>query len=504
MNSKIKIIISLTVLVIFFENCSAPSNDISEIIDTEPPVAGVLSFSNVGETSVNISWTAFIDENGINKVLLLRDNVEILTTLNTNASGFLDTELLPETTYSYVAKAFDNAGNFSISNEIIITTDKVNNRVLVEDLNLPDGVIDDSFINWDASTGVLEFTKDIVFSTGKNQTEIDDDNVSFYYDIPNQVKEIVIKENVTIIGHFRFNNNVVIRGESRTTSIILGTPTRGWALGVNKKNDSPNCNEATGDDRAADCQKWKFGAISGNQNGVTVTIRDLTIRNARTYAITSFNSKIIMDNVFVHNTRQADDGGGGDFNSNSDGISAGKGSIVRNCKFDTWDDSIKLYKDMTVENVTIVQNSNGAAFQLGWSSKPNTKHVLNNILIETNNQNYSNLSVFAISGENANLNTVIDLGNFFVDIKPSQTFRNTGKILPLFLNKSTGNVNITLNQTASNYFIKAPKGYAEYDNQGGNPNGNFNITGSICNNSINAGNLMIDCGTSSAITGCGW
>ena len=36
--------------------------------------------------------------------------------------------------------------------------------------------------------------------------------------------------------------------ENRTTSIILGTPTRGWALGANKRNDSPNCNEATGDE----------------------------------------------------------------------------------------------------------------------------------------------------------------------------------------------------------------------------------------------------------------
>ncbi len=504
MNTKIKYVLYLLFSILLFEGCSSSDDDAPETLDTIPPVAGTLSFSNVEETSVTINWTSFMDENGISEIVILRNNTEVFSTSNTSVNSFVDVDLQPTTTYTYLARGYDEARNVATSNEITVTTNETNNRAIAEDLNMPPGVIDDSFITWDASTGVVEFIKDVTFSNGTTQTAIDNDKIGFYYEIPSKVKEIVVKANVTIIGHFRFDSNILIRGEDRASSIIYGTPTRAWSLGPNKTNDSPNCNEATGDDRAADCQKWKFGAISGNQNGATLTVRDITIRNARSYAITSFESKIIMDSVFVHNTRPSDDGNGGDYNSNSDGISAGKDSVVRNCKFDTWDDSIKLYKNMTVENVTIVQNGNGAAFQLGWSSKPDTEHTLNNILIITNNQNYSNLTTFAISGSNASLNTVISLGDFFIDIEPSQTFRNTGNALPVFLNKSSGNVNITLNETGNNYYLKAPKGYAEYTNQGSNPGGNFVISGNICASAITTNNTLINCGTSSNVTGCGW
>ncbi len=338
----------------------------------------------------------------------------------------------------------------------------------------------------------------------KTQAEIDVDKDGFNWTVPDVVKKIIIKSGVTISGHFKLNNTITIEGENRETSIIFGTAKRKWALGPNGVNDSPNCNIATGDDLAADCQKWQYGGISGNQTGAIYTVKNLTIKNARTYAITSFESKIIMDNVYIVNTRPTDDKLGGDYGSNSDGISAGLNSEVRNCKFDTWDDSIKLYKNMIVENVTIVQNSNGAAFQLGWGTKSTTEHTLKNILIITKNSNYSNLSVFAVSGETANIPTTINLGDFAVKIESSQKFRNTTKFLPLFLNKSAGNVSIKLNQIGKNYSLVAPLGYGKFNDMGESLGGTFSVSGMICEKSIGDAAIDINCGNSTLVTGCGW
>ncbi len=375
---------------------------------------------------------------------------------------------------------------------------------LTDKLKLPAGIKDEGAIKWTESTGVVEILKSVNFSPKTAQADVDSDVTNFYWTVPDIVKKIIIKRNVKITGHFRLSNTIGIIGEDRGTCVIFGTATRNWAGGPDGigQEDPNDCNKRLGDDRAADCEKWKFGGISGNKEGAIYTIKNLTIRNSRTYAVTSFNSKIVMNNVFIHNSRPQD--GKGDFGSNSDGISGGKGTVVTNCKFDTWDDSIKLYKDMSVENVTIVQNSNGAAFQFGWGSKEASTHSLKNILITTNNVGYSNLTVFAAALTSGNIPATVDLGDFVVKIEDTQKFRNTTRPLPLFLSRSTGKVSVVINQTGENYNLIAPAGITKMNNSGNEIGGTFSVTGKICNYGFSTSALNINCGNSALVTGCGW
>lgn len=120
-----------------------------------------------------------------------------------------------------------------------------------------------------------------------------------------------------------------------------------------------------------DCHKWQYGAVSylGKDTNAVISVNNLTVHNARTYAITTFSAKVDINNVHIKFDRPYPD-----FQSNSDGVSAGKGSIIKNSKFECWDDAIKLYRDIMVENVTIIHNGNGAPFQLGWGSRPTTSY----------------------------------------------------------------------------------------------------------------------------------
>ena len=224
---------------------------------------------------------------------------------------------------------------------------------------------------WDESTGTLHITESVVWGG-------DDDVESFYFMPPPEVKTVVIGANVTVTGGFRCTHGLTIRGENRSTSVILGTNTVAWARGPNKVDDSPDCNKTTGDDRAADCEKWRYSAISALMLplGDTLRISSLTLRNSRTYNITSILFPIKVDNVLMIERRTEES------RSNCDGFGAGNGSTITNSTIDVTDDAIKLYRGMTVRNVTIIKRRNGAPFQLGWGSEPTSTHTIENVVVK--------------------------------------------------------------------------------------------------------------------------
>lgn len=252
-------------------------------------------------------------------------------------------------------------------------------------LNLPQWAIDRGFTN---ATAYWNPSKSKLIIRGNVNWGGDNNKEGFYFTPPAECKIIEIKTGITVTGGFRLKYNITIQGQNRSTSRIFGTNTQSWALGSNKVSDSPNCNSASGDDRAADCQKWKYGAISmlNDNASITVNIKNLTIENARTYAITSFNAKMVVDNCHIKDTR------GGEHN-NSDGIGGGKGTTIKNTKFEVNDDAIKLYHDdMVIENVTINLKRNGAAFQCGWGGEGTHSNIkIKNVLIngQSSNKKYN-------------------------------------------------------------------------------------------------------------------
>lgn len=89
--------------------------------DTVPPsTPAPLVVSNAGHAQVNLSWQPAVDNIAVAGYVLYRDGVVVATTTATN---YVDTDVLPETTYSYHVVAFDAAFNYSPdSNQVTVTT----------------------------------------------------------------------------------------------------------------------------------------------------------------------------------------------------------------------------------------------------------------------------------------------------------------------------------------------------------------------------------------------
>ncbi len=89
--------------------------------DTEPPTAPAgLAATSVTHAAVSLSWGASTDDVGVTHYAVARNGVDIATATGTS---YTDTTVSPSTTYSYVVRAVDAAGNRSpASNEISVTT----------------------------------------------------------------------------------------------------------------------------------------------------------------------------------------------------------------------------------------------------------------------------------------------------------------------------------------------------------------------------------------------
>ncbi len=96
----------------------------SFIIDTEAPSVPLsLTASNIGSTTLDISWTAASDNVGVLEYEVFRNDVSIGTT---NSTNFNVTGLTAETTYSFTIKAKDAAGNASENSTTInVTTNQI-------------------------------------------------------------------------------------------------------------------------------------------------------------------------------------------------------------------------------------------------------------------------------------------------------------------------------------------------------------------------------------------
>ena len=297
----------------------------------------------------------------------------------------------------------------------------------------------------------------------------------------------MIAANVTVTGGFRLQNGIIIRGEDRNSSVIFGTNTVAWARGPNKLDNSPDCNKTTGDDRASDCLKWKYGAISCMYlpAGDTIKVSTLTFRNSRTYNITSFVAPIQVDNVSIVEQRAEES------ISNCDGFGAGSGSSITNSTIDVTDDALKLYGNLTVKNVTILAHKNGAPFQLGWGSEPNSSHTLENVLVKgMDAQQYYNCGLFSWKSKTANTTRTISINGLkTINFDNSKIWSGSSWVgRPLFeLNSSAAKLNIQ----ATNVNIQS--GVAAYPIN----TGILNL--SICGNSVPSSTYS--CGTGNSVTG---
>ncbi|MGL4464308.1 MAG: hypothetical protein ACRC1K_19325 [Planctomycetia bacterium] len=197
--------------------------------------------------------------------------------------------------------------------------------------------------SWDAAAGILIFQSSGTMPESKE---------GFHWVVPDNVRQIVIGERVTVRGAFRVpyrnaNNPLLIVGRNRETSVLYGTDTEHW----------------TAENKIDENDKWKYGAVSVLADAV-VRVSDLTSQNPRGYNISGYANQAVLhvSRCNLLDTRNGD-------NNNSDGFIGAAGSSITDSLISTSDDGIKIYRDVTIKNVTIEQHRNGAPIQFGWGGE---------------------------------------------------------------------------------------------------------------------------------------
>jgi hypothetical protein len=181
----------------------------------------------------------------------------------------------------------------------------------------PAGLVYSGKTSWDSAAGMLTFESN---GTMPETTE------GFHWQVPADVKRIVIGEGVTVRGAFRVSfrnaaNPLRMVGKNRETSVLYGTDVERWTT---KNKISEN-------------DKWKYGAVSVTADAV-VYITDLTSLNPRGYNISGYANKAVLhvSRCNLIDTRKGD-------NNNSDGFIGAAGSTITDSLISTSDDGIKVY-----------------------------------------------------------------------------------------------------------------------------------------------------------------
>lgn len=198
-------------------------------------------------------------------------------------------------------------------------------------------------VDWDEPTATLTF---------RESGAMPDSKEGFFWNVPPTVKRIVIDPGVRVTGGFRVryrrpDDPLRIDGGNRHTSVIFGTDEQAWT----DRNGVP------------DGDRWRYGGISVVEDAV-VHVSNLTVRDPRGYLVSGYARRAVLhlDGCTLLDTRAGD-------NNNSDGFAGSAGSTLRNCLISTADDGIKVYHDITIENVTIEHHRNGAPLQFGWGGE---------------------------------------------------------------------------------------------------------------------------------------
>ncbi|MCG8698525.1 MAG: hypothetical protein MI922_10765 [Bacteroidales bacterium] len=232
---------------------------------------------------------------------------------------------------------------------------------------------------WNAGSGTLTFTKSGAVKF-KNKGK-----KSWLWDVPKEVKKIVINPNVTVNGGFHFKHTMTIEGKNRNSSKIFGTNQRNWA----------------------DNNKIKaFTIATIHCKGGVGTLKNFTMLNPRAFHVLGNGGKCHISNCSFIDNR----GGGG---NHSDGYAGGAGSTINNCYFETGDDVIKLYNNITVTNTTIKMVQNCVPIQLGWGNTGNDVGTFRNITI-TGNSGRGNDSNAIIVGRTGRYTKTVNIDGLVV------------------------------------------------------------------------------------------
>jgi hypothetical protein len=242
-------------------------------------------------------------------------------------------------------------------------------------------------IKWDEKTKTVHFLKSgVIFFAHKTGfgKDLENDQKNHFWEVPKEVKNIIIGNSVTVTGAFQTSSDILIAGKDRKTSIIYGTDLKQWADANNPGKQN--------------LKEWHYSQFE-NRDGV-MSIKNLTILNPFSYFVQGFGHIVHVKSCdFIDNR-------GGNQN-HSDGFVGGNGSTVDDCYFEAGDDVFKAYFNYSVSNCTIKMVENSVPIQLGWGNYSNGSVC-----------NFKNLKIIGDSGRGGTDNAVIDgrAGKFTVTI----------------------------------------------------------------------------------------
>ena len=91
--------------------------------DTTPPTPPTVSGQATSQSTISLTWFGSTDNVAVYGYQIFRNGVSLNTT---NTTTYTDSNLQPNTTYNYTVKAYDAAGNISVSsNSVSITTQSI-------------------------------------------------------------------------------------------------------------------------------------------------------------------------------------------------------------------------------------------------------------------------------------------------------------------------------------------------------------------------------------------
>jgi len=232
-------------------------------------------------------------------------------------------------------------------------------------------------VKWDEKTKTLHFIKSgVIFFANKTGIgkDLENDQKNHFWEVPKEVKNIIIGNNVTVTGAFQTSTDILIAGKDRKTSIVYGTDLKQWADANNPGKQN--------------LKEWHYSQFE-NRDGV-MSIKNLTVLNPFSYFVQGFGHVVHVKSCdFIDNR-------GGNQN-HSDGFVGGNGSTVDDCYFEAGDDVFKAYFNYSVSNCTIKMVENAVPIQLGWGNYSNGAVC-----------NFKNLKIIGDSGRGSTDNAVID------------------------------------------------------------------------------------------------
>lgn len=120
--------------------------------DTTAPTKPTLTFSNIGNSTLSLNWTAASDEFGVTKYLIYKDG-NFLTETPGNVRSYYVGSLTAGTPYNFYVIARDAAGNLSArSDNGDVTTTAIIPPTIPQNIQANSEGQDQILVKWDAST----------------------------------------------------------------------------------------------------------------------------------------------------------------------------------------------------------------------------------------------------------------------------------------------------------------------------------------------------------------